>query len=424
MGHSEKWHERKKARLREPFKNTKRYNYIPTWIFIFIYIITKDYYHGWAAFGLSFLDVSIFFRLELSWAFLFDALGWAIGTAAQVVAAVFMIKSFKNIIACKHYVNVSLDQAEDYLGSARAVTFTGPPGCGKTFSGGANFAPIIAEQRWEQLQSDYLLQKSMLAHWISRGEVDKLQSFRALEEAYVFYAERIDTLIPCLISSLPLQDMNGRFSYVLTPEVQAQVRRIPEYSVLYNDESGTTQGADVSKDMVADVKDFYRFNRHFGDLILINSEQGTDGNAKAIRKVTDYNIMLLRQETVMRPYFLERVLSKAKARFFKRISKDKLSAGKRIRIGESLYYAEMYIKTIGFRVIPYRFGASEQNSFVAETGKYVFPRRGWADYDARAFRNLYKAKDLPIDLEGWTSLLMDEQDLHRFDGLIVKKKGK
>lgn len=406
--HNEGWFLKQESRLREPFKNTKLYNFIPNIIFIVLYIATKDYYHGWQALAFSILDVSIFLRVELTWHFALEFLIWLIVFAVQLLALFFMVKSIVNLIRCKYYVNVSQAQADDYLGSARAVTFTGAPGCGKTFSAGANFAIVLAEQRWAKLQSDYILARSMVPHWMRACDVDKLKAFRALEMAYAFYAQNEDFFIPCLISSIPLQDLYGRFSYQLTPDVYLQAVRVPEYTVIFNDESGKDQGAKYSKTTEDVVMEFWRLNRHYGDFILLNTEQSTDGNGKHIRRVTDYNIMLKRQMWLMRPHFALKLLGFAKKRYFKGLAKRKFGLKKARELGESLFYAEKILKTIGFRRIPYRFGASENNVVDLEQGEYIFPARGMADYDDRAYRGLYKAKDKQIDLKPWMALVIEE----------------
>lgn len=365
--HSEAWFAKQEARLQEPYKNTKRY----------------------------------YFR---------DAL-------LKILTIVRIPDALVNAIRCKYHIMQCEAQMGDYLGAARAVTFVGAPGVGKTFSA-SNFAVVIAGQQWARLQSDYLLQSSLINRWIAEGNIDKIVAFRALEQSYWYFKERESWKIPCLLSSVPIQDKFGRFSYKLTPDVALQIVRVPEYSVLFNDESGMTQGANTSKSASTDILDFYRCNRHFGDFILINTEQGGDGNGKYIRKVTDYNIRLKRQETIMAPKIAEWRLEKRKARFFKRKAKGKYTAERERYLGEKLYYREMYLKTIGFRVIPYRFEMTEGNAMDSEHGNYIFPRSGMANYDSRAYRTMYKCRNQELAVESWSSFLVDDQDIHKFDDQI------
>ena len=422
--HSEAWFARQEALLNEPFRNTKRYYYLPTFIFIAVFFITKDYYHGWQSWLLSFLNASISYRtwtvalLRDVGAWLPSAIFWFVSVLAQYVSYRFMVKSFANIFLCRYYTNKAYSQMADYLGSAREVTCIGPPGCGKTCSGGANFAILVAQQNWERLKKDYFSQCGMRARWLREGNVEKLQAFRALEESYYFFASREAVYIPCLASSLPLQDTEGRFSYQLTDEVALQLVRVPEYTVLFNDESGLSQGANTSRNASSDILDFYRLPRHFGDYIIINTEQGGDGNGKYIRKSTDYNIRLRRQSSIMKPEFALKWHERAKRRFYKRKAKGKYTPAQEKYIGEKLYFREEYLKTIGFRGIPYRFEATEGNLIENDEGVFIFPARGMGNYDQRAYRTLYKAKNLSFNLSAWNSMVVNESDFHKYDAQI------
>lgn len=417
--HSEAWFNRQEAQLREPFRNTKLYCCLPTFLFILIFFATKDYYHGWKQLLLSFLNISFAFRAELTWGYLLDVLLNLPLIALQIVALYYAVKSTVHIAMYRHYKRVALAQMSDYLGAARAITFVGAPGCGKTFSAGANFAVVVAMQRWEKLRHDYFMQCGMRARWLEEGNVEKLQAFKALEESYLFYALRAETNIPCLLSSIPIQDMYGRYSYILSDKVALQLERVPEYTVLFNDESGDTQGANTSKTASRDVLTFYRFPRHFIDAILLNTDQGGDGNGKYIRKSTDYNIRLRRQETVMQPNFGMKYLMKAKSRFEKRKSKGKYTPERERYLGEKLYYLEKRLETIGFRRIPYRHEASEGNLTEREEGIFIFPRIGSGIYYDRAYRSLYKALSLPLDLPAWTSMQVKKSDLGEYGSMIA-----
>lgn len=413
--HSDEWFARQQARLLEPYKNTRRYNYIPAVVFVAAYFVTKDYYHGWQNLLYSFLDVSIFFRWRWEVSFIADVVLWLVALVVQIVALVFFIKTFVNVVRCKYYENVARVQAMDYLGSARVVTLTGVPGCGKTFSGGANIAIAVAASRWAKLKSDYFLQHGMVTRWKLEGNTDAIEKFAALEESYFYYAEREARYIPCLVSTIPLRDLLGRFSYVMTPEVEAQVTRVPEYSVLFKDESGLDSGASRSRDMSLAEQATYRFIRHFGDFTLINTDQRETGNAVQIRGVTDYNINLQRQETIMAPNFAWKIFQKQKNRYFRRLQEGKISREKAQYIGEKYFYREKYLETIGFRKIPYTHGGANGQGTVFDRGTYIFPRRGMADYDGRTWWKMYQAKDKPIDLATWETLLVGEDEVRARD---------
>lgn len=362
--HSEKWFRKQEERLMEPFKNTKRY-----------------------------------YRNNLL-LHLYSSAAWG------------------NWKTCKQLIAQSLEQTQSYLGRARAVTFCGAPGVGKTFSA-KEFAIAVSAQQWQKLQSDYLMQSSLINRWIADGDTDQMTAFLALEESYWFYKERESEYIPCLVSTVPIQDIFGRYSYVLNDSHALQQVRLPDRSVLFNDESGSTQGANTSRNASCDILDFYRFYRHFGDFILINTDQGGDGNAKYIRKSTDYNIRLSRQQSLMAPETAQNRLEKQKTRYFKRKANGGYSERRAQYIGEKLYYREKYLQTVGFRCIPYRFEASEGNVMERQNGEYIFSARGNGTYNDRAYRNLYKCRNQELKLTAWQSLTVPEEDPHRFDDQIM-----
>ena len=373
--HNDEWFKKQELKLEEPLKNTKRY-------------------HGKNA------TLEIFLGLPTIY---------------------FTIRGIIRLIKLRRFIDSYYDQTQDYMFKGRMIKNVGPPGCGKTFTG-SNIAYSLALRRWEDLKTDYFTACTMVEEWVKNFNVEKLIAFEALKDAYEFYAKNEENFIPCLISTIPLREyQTGRMSYRLTPAVYTMVQRIPEYSVLFNDETGATFNCHDSLNIAEDVQDFNRFIRQMLDAVGINTEQGDDGDAKTFRKVTDYNNYLGGQEWVMRPERLEIRFEKKKFRYFKRLFKGKLSEEKARYIGQKLYFMKEYIKTIGFRRIPHELKSAGAGLFDSVKEDYIFPAIGCVQYDSRAFRSAYKCKDQPIELEGWTSLLIDDCDLHAYDELTRKQ---
>lgn len=460
--HSEEWFAEKERLIAEPIQNTVKYYRKPYVISIIVFlamlVCTYDYYgvvksfarlHEWFA-KMSpvwsvLLSILIFlicngFRalaliltvkrmraqgeyqgsevwyhiLSFPW---FGALHfskasgfatWAIVNVALYIVQLIVYYVLRGHvlagIECGYYISVYEEQREDYLGKGRAVTFIGAPGSGKTVLGGT-VSVTLADQRWDKLQFDYFTENARKDYYINTANAEKLKRLQALEESYVFYKEREATNIPCLVTSIGMQDLNGRYSYILTDEVYAQLKRVPEYSVLFNDESGRGQGCDKSKDLSDEVKDFYRLNRHFGDFILINTEQGGDGNAKAVRKCTDYNLRCYWQEWVLAPKKEQRKFEKHKAKFYER--REELTEEEAQYILQELYYEAKYIATIGFRRIKTRKeGTPEQSGLQTEDEYIIIPSRTVFNYDERAYAELYEVADEPLSLGQWTTLTL------------------
>lgn len=365
--HSEAWFSRQNARLEEPIKNTKRY-----------------YYHR------------------------------AIIYISTIVLIPFGIRL---IVKVRRYIKNYQMQASDYLGKGRTVTMEGAPGSGKTFSG-SNISYNLALRRWEDLKSDYFTQRTMIWQWTKELNSDKLQHFKKLEESYNFFAEREKDFIPCLISTLPLREYgSGRMSYKLSPEVFLQLQRVPEYAVLFNDESGMLFGGETSKTDNNDLKDFWRYIRHMLDAMSVNTNQDGSQNAIYMRRSTDYVNHLYGQEWLMSPKFLLWRYERKKRRYFKRLYKGKLSEKAETYQGQKLYYMLKYAKTIGFRAVNHRLTLSNGTP-VGDMESYIMPAIGGVEYDDRAYCNYYKSKDDVINIDGWETLLLDEFDRSVIDKVI------
>lgn len=374
--HNDEWFAKQRLKLEEPFKNTKRYHCKKAMLEIFL--------------GLPVLAIPTIFGIV-------------------------------RLVRLRRFIDSFYDQTQDYMFKGRMIKNVGPPGCGKTFTG-SNIAYSLALKRWRDLQTDYFTACTMVVEWVKNFDVEKLIAFEALRDAYEFYAENEDKYIPCLISTIPLREyQTGRMSYRLTPAVYAQVQRIPEYSVLFNDETGATFNCHDSLNIADDVQDFMRFIRQMLDAVGINTEQGDDGDAKTFRKSTDYNNYLGGQEWIMRPTRLEKRFEKKKNKYFNKLFKGKLSDKKALYKGQQLYFMKEYIKTIGFRRIPHELKSAGAGLFDSVKEDYIFPAIGCVQYDDRAFRSAYKCKDEEIKLEGWTSLLIEDCDLHEYDGMTRKQ---
>lgn len=321
--------------------------------------------------------------------------------------------------AVAYSVSRYIEFYNECLENGRAITNDGAPGAGKTFTG-AQMAYFLARRQWDKLKSDYFTQRTMIAEWIKHGDTDKLSAFRALEESYRYYSDREQTHIPCLVSSIPLKEYGTqRMSYKLTAEIFLQIDRCPEYSVIFNDESGLGQGADKSKTDDQDVLSFWRFPRHFFDGFFVNTNQDGAQNAIFMRRSTDYLNHIKGQEWLLRPVRLEKRIARRERRYYKYIDRHNLT-GKAYKKGQKLYYLKRYAATIGFRRVRHRLTTTSGEP-VGEEREYIFPAIGGLDYDDRAYRNLYKCKDKAIDLAGWEKLVVDESTHGAFDRLVADK---
>lgn len=369
--HSQEWFAKQEARLQEPINNTKRY---------------------------------------------YMRRGFALLAAFPTI--VCPIIGIIELVRVNKYINTIISQIDVGMINGRTTTNDGTPGSGKTFSG-SNTAYYLAQKCYNELQEDYFMQREMYPQWVRDGDTDKIAAFTALEESYNFFKEQEDKYIPCLVSSIPLREYGtGRMSYVLTPEALLQIDRLPEHVVIFNDESGDLFGADKSKTASPDAVDFWRFIRHFLDAMCVNTNQDGGQNMIAIRRSTDYVNHIYGQQHLMPPVMLLKRIERRKRRFFKKMSKGKLSPPEQEYYGQELYYLKRYAATIGFRKVKHQL-CSSKGEVVSGIEEMIFPAIGGVEYDNRCFRNLYKCKDKAIELKGWDKLVVDERDRDEYDGKIT-----
>ena len=370
--HSEAWFKRQEARLEEPLKNTIRY-------------------YGKSA-------TAKFFSLIFP----------PVGIPLSIWAIVQLVKLHKHI-------NEFANFTTDFMRNGRALTNDGAPGAGKTFTGGNTAYYLATDEAWVDLQNDYHTQKSMLSVWLKNGDTDKLEAFKALEESFLFYKEREETNIPCLVSTIPLREYGtGRMSYVITPEMFLQLDRVPEYTIFFIDEIGEDQGVDKSATNNPDYLAFWRFPRHYFDGKFINTNQDGGQAAIAVRRSTDYVNHIVGQEWLMRPKRLENKFKRKMERFSQRLEKGKYSTARAEHIAQELYYLKKYYHTIGFRQVTCQLHTMSGEA-VGGFDKFILPAIGGVQYDDRTYRKQYKCKDKPIKLQGWEKLIIDEYDHSEFN---------
>lgn len=324
------------------------------------------------------------------------------------------IKLYKKL---KHYSNFTTE----FISKGRTVTNDGPPGAGKTFLG-INTAYTLASEQWEKLQDDYVTQKAMLADWLKAGDTDKLEAFKTLEESYLFYKEREDKYIPCLISSIPLREYGtGRMSYAITPEIFLQQDRVPEYSILFIDEIGEEQGVSISMTTDPNYLAFWRYIRHFFEGKAVNTNQDGSQAAIAVRRSTDYVNHIIGQEWLMRPTALIKRFNRIKERYYKRLESGIYSKALAERTARKLYYLKRYIATIGFRQVTCQLYTTKGVA-VGNEIKFILPAIGCVQYDDRTFRKQYKCRKQEIHLHAWEKLIIDEYDHSNFAEQVKGRK--
>lgn len=399
--HSEKFFMRWENRLKEPFKNTRFYNLVPLFALLAILLPTVA----------TCITVFVFAARKI----IISLPTLIIAIIICVVTFLILIKPIKNGAA--YAINVErFNNQDDYIKGGHAALFSGPPGTGKTFSV-VNIGALLAALNWQTLQRDYYLQSTMLGKWLAAGEVEKLKAFQLLKESYEFMKANENKYIPCLASTIPLWDNEGRMSYELDGAYYALLKRLPEYIINVNDDCGNSQGCNISSEASDNLIEYWRFHRQFYNSVDLNTEQGDDGLGKFIRKSTDYTLHLLGQEWVLKPKLALKFIDWRIKKYIAALNAGKLTGERALYIGQKLFYINSILRlTVGFRKISYKIIDSTGGN--AGEGYYIFPSRGIINYNDRAYCFQNPALIRDIDLNGWREFMLDEYDMRKYNSVL------
>jgi hypothetical protein len=293
----------------------------------------------------------------------------------------------------------SSDYNKTFNNDARVITYIGGPGAGKT-SRMLYDAVLTSRRMWAELRLKYHTYKNNVKEWIAEGNTIKLQEWEEIRDSYEYWITT--DCVPCLMTNIPVM-VNQQMSTVLTWEHAYQIKRVPYYSVLAFDESGATFLVDDYKDKPLQVSDFFRLERHFGDWYIFLTEQDSENQFIDVRRVVGYNIYMIRQKSVLKPFLLVLLYNLIKTAI---LYKD----GCNRSISAFMDWFKKVINHIGFRKYRCVKEANTQRSGLYEKQrvyKIYLPTYLNCKYDDRTFRQFYKAKDLPIELEIHKNLILD-----------------
>lgn len=413
------WAEKRSS---EPFKNTRLYCHfwaLMALAYILGYFLTRDYYHGWYGVLCTFFDVSLIKGIRADWSLVWKVGKLLLQLGGLVLIVISFITLFKKGIKAKYFELVYYAQLSGYMENQHSVCCTGPPGAGKTSLGG-DMAVSVARRRWADLQYEYHTQKRQVMNNIRFGRVEELEKFQAVKDAYLFFKKRERMYVPCLATTFGMR-VDGRYTYKANNKFFTQMQRIPEYCVIFDDEAGSSKGANTSSTVEDNVADFYRYVRHYGDFTLIMTEQGDDGTGKYIRKCLDNTLYCKYQKWILRPGMLLHIFDKMKNKLIRYEEQGRY----RPKYNAFVYYFGKIIRTIGYRQITYKNLGNiehEDGEMKGTGGKMYLPSRLVYDYDDRAYRFTYKALDLPLELEGWNRLTLRPDEDMRYVSVQRNKK--
>ena len=349
------------------------------------------------------------------------------------------VLSIINLIRNTYY-SIKYKQFQSSIESLPRVNFlSGGPGCGKS-SLSIVIVVLRAKIMWTKLKIKYFL--------ISRKNRDKLnplqqKNYDDIVNSFLYYKAH-PKHIPCLWTNIPLQDFKGRKSFKLKKAHLLQKKKLPLYSVLFSDEIGNQfEAKKGSNENLKPLSRLARFIRHFFDGAWHVTEQEVSKAFIDIRRVSGSNKWLFQQKWIMKPHRLTALFKTIRS--FAMYHTDMLSLYK---VGTTQYESHLkkskkqakrwgwlidfLIKLtsgIGWRRYEYReLGNSENNTGASNRNGFIFvPACLNAKYDDRAYREMYEAKNLPLEESNFTDLTLTDEDLAEMfpvDNEDEKKKTK
>ena len=356
---------------------------------------------------------------------------------SMAVMTVVLVWSLSRVIT--FFVMMRRSRAFREGSDAHVLVHVGAPGTGKTVTA-KELAYWTARDHWRRLQFDYIAERANYDRYkadlssadprIVQIARDKLAHYEYLRKSYLTMRQREKDCIPLLYSTIPIC-VNGRYSYELTADMISQKELLPAYAVCFNDEVGVDLGSDVSRTLPAEVAQFFRFPRHFGDYTYIATEQDSAGANIYLRRCADNNRYCIDQKWIMRPTILiwivdflrRRILrvndslnpefapgSKAETDYF--CGKAKVEKDMKL-----VLFLDRLAHTIGFRRIRYYDEGNIQRTINPFKGRgvMVVPSYSAVKYDDHAFEFLNhalwadvgKTVVAPIAAKSWQAMRID-----------------
>lgn len=291
----------------------------------------------------------------------------------------------------------------------------GAPGTGKSIE--ANFKTYyMAEGSWEDLQEEYFC----LMARASKKDYELTEDDREIYEAYRYYMEHDG--IPCLGTNIGVWSKRyRRWSYELGPAYLKQERRAPYRLVGWYDEVGTVFNHELSNDKTdaqkgLTIADTGRFCRHFAELRFVGTEQNGENTFKGLRNVVARVREMVKLEKVFKPLFLIWLYKRMMRHFINPLFGKGMRLRKAKKWGRLLKWLKGFTRKVGFLKISYKDYGRNGDCVSGEkrTGVIYLPCCAEFEYDTRAFRNGYLAKDKPIIMRVHNSKCMTAEKAHAF----------
>ena len=319
-----------------------------------------------------------------------------------ILATILLITVFikRLVLFCKvFYYRAQIKRFHNEINmSNRCVMWDGAPGTGKTFTS-IYLTCYQSLVLWEELITQYLLRMPFAAQYLEeyeRGISNVWLTYKAVFDSVKFYNS--NGYIPCCYANIKFV-FQGKEPIPLSLQHFQQRKRFAEFNVKLIDEGAeilpnTMRTNNGFKDSlhINDINNYLSMFRQYDEgHMVINDQRGTElfKGARSVFNATNY---LVEQRSIMSPALFIKILNF----FIVRLKKRGYNASR--VFSARLLALQKRIRQIGFRRFYYvcTLGAEGRMKNNKEILSYVLPCDPPFEYDDRARRHEYKAKDLPL----------------------------
>lgn len=322
-----------------------------------------------------------------------------------VMSIIKFIKFWWYVAKCNKKIEETVENEHHY------DNYSGAPGTGKTLT--AEFLyHEKAKYNWRELQFEYWLIAPKLKDKNYKPTLDEQE----IIDAYNYYTTHDG--VPCWSSNIPAYSKRfKRFAYDVDGAYLKQEKRAPYRLCSVVDEIGTVAtvemfyGRSSNENGATDMTDNFKFCRHFNLWSIVGCEQDYNNIYIDCKRVASENRVYTGKKWVLKPRFLCWLYNKLKIHFIRKMSYSEAKV-----FSKFMQKLNQFKNCCGFFRFTYKIkentetkssnGVSITVQSLEEKDVVYIPRANEIKYRTRAFREAYKAKDKPLDLEVWESLYM------------------
>lgn len=379
-------------------------------------LLGRLYYFNFALFWWL-VDLIVFVVCGVSWRLLIVAIPLGYFTT---ITTIKWLGTLIYAMLCKR----TKEKLTDLLDRGNALE--GVPGAGKTSSIN-QMGLLLAKSQWQKLKFEYWQISHLEYEFLPKKLQDK---YFEVIKAYNFYKKYEADFIPCLHSFISIKDGQGRCSFSFTKNHFLQKVAVPYRSIWICDEisamfPNSTKGEDK------EVEEMARWIRHFTDSFGLFADIRFNSTFLGIRSACGCRFNLYKkQKWVLRPkflialirileslidfYFWLQYFTKTGSKSYNKATANLKSSAK--HLSPFIKWLNRLKNCVGYREYYYMKSGSQEQSGdkeILKSGKYWFTSCLDIKYDERAFRNLYKCKDMEFEQPIMRDISMSTEEIKK-----------